>query len=1105
MKNLFLRNSRTTRIPLEGVSSISISERGFLAGNGSSITELPYKNSTKPGTEILRTNSPVIESCPLPLTGEYFIVLENGEFYRGLELVGEFPQGILSAKFSWDSRFLALVTTDNLLQVMDLDDDYSIIFDLNLSTVDLNTSSHVSIGWGKKETQFHGSAGKAAALSQNVIAPGISKEDTKCIAISWRQDCAYFGVNFISTFNGEELRRILVIDVQNRKLASISEALTGLEETLAWKLDEPSSIFMASTQLVNNKRNVVFIERNGLKHREFPLRRDIYVCKMSWSKCGTVLSMFFIDGVIQLWTTKNYHWYLKAEFSVSFKNILEVAWEDNLKLHVVTDAEEYEYQFMVLFSTTITKSPKYSLVGVIDGTSLLLTPFAVTNIPPPLCHFKVEFDKVPKYFLIFEQVETILLQVSFEEELVYVRINPSDWSWKIIEKPPDEFDSSSVETLVGNDCNHCDKVAGMEFFLNSGNDLFANGDLIYKGCTSFITTPEFVIFTNLEQKLYFWLLDEVKKSNTFEELKNKSTEDTVRSVEKGAEIVAFNGNECSLVLQMPRGNLEFIYPRPFIFNRIRELLGKLDYRLAYNTMRRHRIDLNTFVDWNPAVFISTLKNFVEQVNESSYLNLFITELREGNLAHQKYSFAKHEYNFKDGKVNTVCNAISVLLDNTKHYESLIACYACMNPPNIRKVLEIIVSFKDTAVIEHVINYASFLVKLEKLYDEALSIYNLSLALSLAKRSSNMNPQDYLPFLNKMASLPVLEQQFQICEYLKNHKESIRVLLKMYDSCEPDKSDLMNRIVEYIVERKLFKEGIEICSGKIRDTILVEYAKSLSINSSVKSLLLAKEFEKAKKLITKDNWRLLYRELSKDELLPLKNESIEIAAQLEDIETAVSLALKEEKYTWALRHSQGDISTELKAATTDMLLRISDNWEELKSKFDRLLPLQTKFIADPISFISASMGINPSPSDNETASQMSFVSRQSALSSSSKRSKKKQERNKLKDKPGSPFEREFLHHTITNAINNFKDLAEPIFDLKEALELNDSLEMAKQLSQAWEKVLYGLKGYKDKYESLLQRQFTKQSEDVFEVRTLLQDYVKMRIDFPEFQELSSEFY
>ena len=737
---------------------------------------------------------------------------------------------------------------------------------------------------------------------------------------------------------------------------------------------------------------------------------------------------------------------------------------------------------------------------------MLLTPFGVSNIPPPLCHLRIELDQVPRYFLIAEQSDAIFLQIFFAKEAVYLQINPSDWSWKFIEDATIDFDSSSADAVSKYGYKHYKEANELKFSLNSGSNLLVNKDLICKYCTSFITTPESVIFTTRDLKLYFWPLEEIKKSNTFEELMSRSSEDAVRFIEKGAEIVTYNGKECSLILQMPRGNLEVIYPRPFIFSRIRELLGKLDYREAYMTMRRHRIDLNVLVDWNPAVFMSTLKSFVEQVNEPSHLNLFVSGLCAENIAHQKYSFIKHEYNFKDGKVNTVCNALLALLDNTKHYETLLTCYAFMNPPNLRNVLAIIISFKDNSVIaEKAIKYALFLISPEKLYNEALSMYNLPLALSLAKRSATMNPQDYQPFLNKMAAIPVLEQQLQICEYLKNYKESIRVMLKMYDNCESDRSEFEKRIVDYIVDRKLFKEGIEICSGKIRNNILVEYAESLTSDSSIKALLLAKETEKAKKSVTKDNWRLLFRNLNVDELFQLKSESIEIATHVGDIETATNLALEEEKYSWALRHSQGDISAGLEAAATGLLLRIVENWEELKSKFDRLLPLQSKFIEDPISFILASVGVNSPATDNETASQMSFVSRQSALSSASRRSKKKQERNKLKDKPGSPFEREFLHNSIITAINNVKKLSEPVFDLKEALELNDSLEIAKRLSHKWNDVAYGLKGLQDKYESLLQHQFTKQSEDVLEVRALLEDYVKMRIEFPELNKLTSDFY
>jgi hypothetical protein len=823
-----------------------------------------------------------------------------------------------------------------------------------------------------------------------------------------------------------------------------------------------------------------------------------------WSKCGTILSVFFADGVVQMWTTKNYHWYLKTELTISCKDIIDATWGEGLKLRIVADSNEYKYCFQSIYSSALSESPKHSLIGSIDGTSLLLTPFAVSNVPPPMCHFKINLEQVPRYFLIHEDSDDIFLKIFFENKVEYAQIDSTNWTWKSIEEPSFEFDSSLVDLLTGSSNNLYKMANGIEFILDADQNLNTNGDLICKDCTSFITTTEFIIFTTREQKLYFWPLDELKNSKRFEELKTKSTEDTIRFIEKGAEIITSNSAECSLILQMPRGNLEIIYPRPFIFNRIRELLGILDYRNAYRTMRRHRIDLNVLVDLNPTVFISTLKNFVQQVSEPSYLNLFISGLNEENIAHQKYSFAKHNYIFCDGKVNTICNALIPLLDQTRHYEPLMTCYACMLPANLRSILSIIVSLKEnTAVIEKAIKYALFLIEPEKLYNEALAMYNLPLALSLAKRASTMNPQDYQPFLNKLSRLPLLEQQFQICEYLKDFREAIRVLLKMCNECEDPRGE--DRVIAFILDRKLFKEGIETCSGKIRNHILAEYAKTLNPTSAIKALLLAGYVEEAKKLSSGDDWLLLFKNLREEELRPLRNQSIEIATRIGDIEAAVNIALKEEKYTWALRHTTLDITAELEQASTSMLLCISECLGELKSKFERLFPLQSKFISDPVSFILAAVAVTTLTGDSETASQMSFVSRQSALSSASKRSKKKQERNKLKDKPGSPFEREFLHHSIVTALTSLKKISEGVTDLKEALELNDSLAFAKQLSLEWKKVLFTIRGFKDKYESLAQYQFTKQTEDVLEVRALLEDYIKMKIDFPEFTELSSDFY
>ncbi len=50
----------------------------------------------------------------------------------------------------------------------------------------------INVGWGSKQTQFHGSAGKSAAQAPANVNLGISPDDDMLPRISWRGDGAFF-------------------------------------------------------------------------------------------------------------------------------------------------------------------------------------------------------------------------------------------------------------------------------------------------------------------------------------------------------------------------------------------------------------------------------------------------------------------------------------------------------------------------------------------------------------------------------------------------------------------------------------------------------------------------------------------------------------------------------------------------------------------------------------------------------------------------------------------------------------------------------------------------------------------------------------------------
>lgn len=132
----------------------------------------------------------------------------------------------------------------------------------------------------------------------------------------------------------------------------MSEPLAGLEHVLSWR---PSGNLIASTQRFGSldglgagregRHDVVFFERNGLRHGEFDLRpassgtngqanpgtpnRDYKIRELAWNTDSNVLAVWketaeedvgvypgylrsenYSDRPpVQLWTIGNYHWF----------------------------------------------------------------------------------------------------------------------------------------------------------------------------------------------------------------------------------------------------------------------------------------------------------------------------------------------------------------------------------------------------------------------------------------------------------------------------------------------------------------------------------------------------------------------------------------------------------------------------------------------------------------------------------------------------------------------------------------------------------------------------------------------------------------------------
>lgn len=259
-----------------------------------------------------------LSACLVLAGGDIVIVREepmHGEDM--IEIVGSVDAGITAAAWSPDEELLAITTSANTLLYMTR--DFENVSNITFTPEDIKASNHVSVGWGKKETQFKGKRAKALrdpTMPEKVDEGLLSSLDDGSVTITWRGDGAYLAVNSVES----EKRRMIRVYSREGALDSVSEPVDYLEGALSWR---PAGNIIAGVQRHEDRIDVVFFERNGLRHGEFSLRLTPDEMKswgsnitLAWNTDSTVLAVCFKDR-LQLWTMGNYHYYLKQEIRLS--------------------------------------------------------------------------------------------------------------------------------------------------------------------------------------------------------------------------------------------------------------------------------------------------------------------------------------------------------------------------------------------------------------------------------------------------------------------------------------------------------------------------------------------------------------------------------------------------------------------------------------------------------------------------------------------------------------------------------------------------------------------------------------------------------------------
>ncbi|KAL6090825.1 hypothetical protein STEG23_013251 [Scotinomys teguina] len=685
----------------------------------------------------------------------------------------------------------------------------------------------VTVGWGSKETQFHGSEGRQAAFPVQMHESALPWDDHRP-RITWRGDGQFFAVSVVCPQTGSRKIR-----VWNREFAlqSTSEPVPGLGPSLAWnQLDElltdfdfalrPSGSLIASTQDKPNQQDVVFLEKNGLLHGQFTLpffKDEVKVNELLWNADSSVLAVWLEDlpredsstlkSYVQLWTMGNYHWYLKQSlpFSTSGKNqIVSLLWDPVMpgRLHVL--CQGWRYLCCDWYWTTERSSGNSTSdlanVAVIDGKRVLVTVFQQTVIPPPMCTYRL---------LIPQPVNQVVFSAQHgkSNDLAVLDASNQISVYKCGDQP--NMDPTVKLGAVGGNgfkvplrTPHLEK----RYTIQLENSEDEEVSPLQLSLLTWIEEDVFLAVShshcNLQSVIYRLTVAPSEVEEEQGQL-NVSSSVTVDGVIIG---LCCSSKTKSSVVQLADGQ---------VLKCLWDAEGKL------GSCSSSGLGLGSDSEVAGQVFLENVETFVKQIDSVNHINLFFTELKEEDVTKTMYpppvSMGVQLSRDPDGKkVDLICDAVRVAMENInphKYCLSILTSHVRKTPPELEIVLQKVhelqgkVPSAESVSTEEALKYLLLLVDVNELYDHSLGTYDFDLVLMVAEKSQK-DPKEYLPFLNSLKKMETNYQRFTIDKYLKRYEKAIGHLSKC-GKCLLLRPEHFTECLNLIKDKNLYKEALKL--------------------------------------------------------------------------------------------------------------------------------------------------------------------------------------------------------------------------------------------------------------------------------------------------------
>lgn len=593
------------------------------------------------------------------------------------------------------------------------------------------------------------------------------------------------------------------------------------------------------------------------------------------------------------------------------------------------------------------------------------------------------------------------------------------------------------------------------FSLSDSGRLFANASVIAKKATSLLVVGQLLLYTTSTHLKFIHLRGVIKDIE--DELHD---DERSRQIERGSLLICSCPSAQSITLQAPRGNLETIYPRLLVLMGIREAISAGRWRDAWQRAKIHRVNTNIMCDHDPGLFLNNLGDFIAGLQTSLELDVFLTGLKPEDVSRTLYAdtcldveSSRAPCSVFGNKTNEVCEKVLQYLEAhlpQSHLMSLLTASLSKDPPDFLSALDRISSLKG-GQLESAITHMCFLGDSHVLYNEALGLYDLPLALQFAQRSQK-DPREYVPFLQSIQQMSSGRQKFTLDDYLNRYDKALESLLQS--------DSLLHESILYIQKHGLWQTGLRVLRHDRHryELLMKSYAEHLfqsqEFGEAGFAFDIVKKFDRAAEAFGKAGlWPealsctmlagLSPVEMAQHMAQQMMDQSrySEAAAiyheYLHDDESAVKMYCKAYQFDQAILLARGQVDILVRSQAIEAFVQtselLSDMRAQLRSQLPRLREVRRRRYENPESFlddmIEDDAPDNISLTGSQSSTSTSIFTRYTgttAMTNQTKQSSKarrRQERQRAKGRKGTIWEEEYL-------VNSFRRLVERLRQTRE---------------------------------------------------------------------------